>query len=117
MINSSGKNLFPAKIEAAVKESSRLVAHVAVIADRRRYVSALIVPDREQLAAFEEPAAEIERAVAEANTRLSRVEHIRAFRILDDEWVPGGPVLTNTMKLRRTSIAERYADLIEEMYA
>jgi long-subunit acyl-CoA synthetase (AMP-forming) len=117
MINSSGKNLFPAKIEAAVKESSRLVAHVAVIADRRRYVSALIVPDREQLASFEQPEAEIERAVTEANTRLSRVEHIRAFRILDDDWAPGGPVLTNTMKLRRASIAERYADLIEEMYA
>ena len=40
MINSSGKNLFPAKIEAAVKQSSPLVGHVAVIADRRRYVSA-----------------------------------------------------------------------------
>jgi long-subunit acyl-CoA synthetase (AMP-forming) len=116
MINSSGKNLFPAKIEAAVKESSRLVGHVAAIADRRRYVSALIVPDREQLAAFEQPEAEIERAIAEANTRLARVEQIRSFRILDDEWLPGGPVLTNTMKLRRASIAERYADLIEEMY-
>jgi long-subunit acyl-CoA synthetase (AMP-forming) len=117
MINSSGKNLFPAKIEAAVKQSSPLVGHVAVIADRRRYVSALIVPDPEQLAAFAQPAAEIERAVAEANERLSRVEHIRAFRILDEEWIPGGPVLTNTMKLRRASIAERYAELIEEMYA
>ena len=117
MINSSGKNLFPAKIEAAVKQSSPLVGHVAVIADRRRYVSALIVPDPEQLAAFAQPAAEIERAIAEANGRLSRVEHIRAFRIVDEEWVPGGPVLTNTMKLRRASIAERYAELIEEMYA
>ena len=117
MINSSGKNLFPAKIEAAVKESSRLVGHVAVIADRRRYVSALIVPDPEQLEGFEQPAAEIERAVAEANTRLSRVEQIRAFRVVDDEWAPGGPLLTNTHKLRRASIAERYADLIEEMYA
>ena len=75
------------------------------------------MPDREQLAAFAQPEAEIERAVADANTRLSRVAQIRAFRILDDEWVPGGPVLTNTMKLRRTPIAERYADLIEEMYA
>ena len=117
MINSSGKNLFPAKIESVVKESSRLIGHVAVIADRRRYVSALIVPDREYLPSFEQPQAEIERAVAEANTLLSRVEQIRAFRVLDDEWAPGGPVLTNTMKLRRASIAERYADLIEEMYA
>lgn len=117
MINSSGKNLFPAKIEAAVKESSRLVGYVAVIADRRRYVSALIVPDPEQLAAFEQPQAELERAVAQANTRLARVEQIRAFRVVEDDWQPGGPLLTNTMKLRRASIAQRYAELIEEMYA
>ena len=49
MINSSGKNLFPAKIEAAIKEDAPLLGHVAVIADRRRYVAALIVLDPDVL--------------------------------------------------------------------
>jgi long-subunit acyl-CoA synthetase (AMP-forming) len=117
MINSSGKNLFPVKIEAAVKESSPVIGHVAVIADRRRFVSALIVPDRDQSGAYDDVEAEIARAIEEANAKLSRVERIRAFRILDTDWRPGGPELTNTMKLRRAAIEERYADVIEELYA
>ncbi len=117
MINSSGKNLFPVKIESTVKECSPLVGHVAVIADRRRFVSALIVPDHEQLGAFDDVDGEIARAIEEANAKLSRVERIRAFKILDTDWRPGGPELTNTMKLRRAAIEERYADVIEELYA
>jgi long-subunit acyl-CoA synthetase (AMP-forming) len=116
MINSSGKNLFPVKIESTVKECSPLVGHVAVIADRRRFVSALIVPDHEQAGAYDDVDAEIARAIEEANAKLSRVERIRAFKILDTDWRPGGPELTNTMKLRRAAIEERYADVIEELY-
>ena len=117
MINSSGKNLFPVKIESTVKECSPLVGHVAVIADRRRFVSALIVPDRELLGAYDDVDAEIARAIEAANEKLSRVERIRAFKVLDAEWKPGGSELTNTMKLRRAAIEERYADVIEELYA
>jgi long-subunit acyl-CoA synthetase (AMP-forming) len=133
MINSSGKNLFPAKIEAAIKEGAPLLGHVAVIADRRRYVAALIVLDRDALQALAtargltggrselhaEPwvKAEVERAVAAGNERLSRVEQVRAWAILDADWQPGGPELTNTLKLRRSAIDERYADIIESLYA
>jgi long-subunit acyl-CoA synthetase (AMP-forming) len=129
MINSSGKNLFPAKIEAAIKEGAPLLAHVAVIADRRRYVAALIVLDPQELAArglsgpraeaIADPAvqAEVERAVAAGNERLARVEQIRAWAILDADWQPGGPELTNTLKLRRSAIDERYAGVIESLYA
>ena len=45
------------------------------------------------------------------------MERIRAYRVLDADWSPGGPELTNTMKLRRAAIEERYADVIEELYA
>jgi long-subunit acyl-CoA synthetase (AMP-forming) len=133
MINSSGKNLFPAKIEAAVKEGAPLLAHVAVIADRRRYVSALIVLDPAELRTFArargiegaraellttpEVQTAVERAVAEGNAKLSRVEQIRAWRVLDADWQPGSPEVTHTMKLRRAVIDERYADVIEELYA
>jgi long-chain acyl-CoA synthetase len=117
MINSSGKNLFPGKIEAAVKEACPLIGHVAVIADRRRFVSALIVLDPERAPAHPDAEAEVARGIAAANERLSRVERIRAWRVLDADWQPGGVELTNTMKLRRAAIEQRYADLIEELYA
>jgi long-subunit acyl-CoA synthetase (AMP-forming) len=133
MINSSGKNLFPAKIEAALLEASPLIAYAATIADRRRYVSALIVLDPErlqefaaerglsgthaELAAAPEVQAEIERAVAAGNEKLSRVEQIRAWKVLDTTWAPGGDEVTNTSKLRRKVIDEKYADEIEALYA
>jgi long-subunit acyl-CoA synthetase (AMP-forming) len=133
MINSSGKNLFPAKIENAVLQASPLLAHVCAIGDRRRYVTALITldPDRlrtfaqerglpvthAELVAAPEVRAEIERAVASGNGRLARVEQVRAWAVLDDVWEPGGIEVTNTLKLRRSAIDERYADVIETLYA
>jgi long-chain acyl-CoA synthetase len=133
MINSSGKNLFPAKIEAAIKDASPLIGHVASIGDRRRYVTALVVLDPAELRAFAERRglhgghaeliaspevlAEVERAVAEGNAKLARVEQVRAWRVLDADWRPGGDEVTQTMKLRRRSIDEKYAQEIEALYA
>ncbi|MEV4421234.1 AMP-binding protein [Patulibacter sp. NPDC049589] len=132
MINSSGKNLFPAKIEGAVSDASPLVGYVASIGDRRRFVTALIVLDADELRAFAareglegghadlaaHPAvlAEVERAVAAGNDHLARVEQVRGFTVLADVWTPGDAVVTNTMKLRRRVIAERYAEVIEALY-
>ena len=133
MINSSGKNLFPVKIESAVLQASPLIAHVATIADRRRWVTALIVLASDELTAFArrhgltgdrptllaspEVTAEVTRAIAAANERLARVEQIRGWTILEDEWEPGGDALTNTLKLRRSRIDEKYAVQIDAMYA
>jgi long-subunit acyl-CoA synthetase (AMP-forming) len=133
MINSSGKNLFPVKIESAVLQASPLIAHVAAIGDRRRFVTALVVLDPDELAALaaraglnaervellraEPVRAEVERAVAAGNERLSRVEQIRGWTILDAEWLPGGEEVTNTLKLRRGRIDEKYAEQIEALYA
>jgi long-chain acyl-CoA synthetase len=61
--------------------------------------------------------AEVERLIAAGNARLSRVEQVRAWTIVDADWQPGGAEVTNTHKLRRGSIDERYAEQIEAMYA
>jgi long-subunit acyl-CoA synthetase (AMP-forming) len=132
MINSSGKNLFPAKIEAAVTEASPIIGTVASIGDRRRFVTALILLDPEALNGFAaehglagspaelaqtpEVRAEVQRAVDAGNERLSRVEHVRAWTILDAEWTPGGEEVTQTMKLRRKAIDAKYAAEIEALY-
>ena len=132
MINSSGKNLIPVKIESAIAESSPLIGYIAAIGDRRRFVAALITLDGVALRAFAahhglegdhaaltaapEVQAEVARAVAAGNEKLARVEQVRAFRVLDVEWQPGGEEVTNTMKLRRTKIDARYAEEIEALY-
>jgi long-chain acyl-CoA synthetase len=123
IINAAGKNMSPASIEAKLKAASPLIAHAVAIGDRRPYNVALIVLDSEALAARgattadPEIAAELERAVEAANQRLSRVEQVKRFKLLEGEWAPGGEELTPTLKLRRRPIERRYEAEIEALYA
>jgi len=123
IINAAGKNMSPANIEAKLKAASTLIAQAVAIGDNRPYNVALIALDPETLAARgaspgdPEVAAEIGRAVEEANARLSRVEQIKRFQILDGEWLPGGEELTPTMKLKRRPIERKYEAEIEALYA
>jgi long-subunit acyl-CoA synthetase (AMP-forming) len=122
IINAAGKNMSPANIEAKLKTATPLIAQAVAIGDRRPYNVALIALDHETLAVRglaagdPEVAAEIERAVAAANDRLSRVEQIKRHKLVEEEWVPGGAELTPTMKLKRRPIAEKYAVEIEALY-
>jgi long-subunit acyl-CoA synthetase (AMP-forming) len=134
IINAAGKNMSPANIEARLKSAHPLIGTAVAIGDRRAYNVALIVLDPDVTAAFAKehgmedgsPAAmaadervrkAIAGAVEEANSHLSRVEQIKKFAILGDEWQPGGEELTPTMKLKRKPIAEKYASEIERLYS
>jgi long-subunit acyl-CoA synthetase (AMP-forming) len=133
IINSAGKNMSPANIEAAIKSASPLIGQACAIGDDRPYNVALIVLDPDAAPAFarqegiedvsleslayesallEEVAAAVERA----NGDLARVEQIKRFKLLPTDWLPGGDELTPTMKLKRRPIERKYAGQIEEMY-
>ena len=134
IINSAGKNMSPSNIEARLKTSSPLIGQAVCIGDARSYNVALLVLDPDGAAAWaarqglgdanvaklaEDPdvLASLDAAVQEANSHLSRVEQIKRFAVLPDEWMPGGDELTPTSKLKRKPIAAKYADRIEELYA
>jgi long-chain acyl-CoA synthetase len=119
IINAAGKNMSPANIESALKAASGLIGQACVIGDARPYNVALLTADSEGSARLTPEAlhGEIAAAVERANERLSRVEQIKRFRLLDEDWLPGGVELTPTMKLKRRAIAKRYADEIERLYA
>ncbi len=133
IISAAGKNMSPANIEQQLKGSSPLIGQVVCIGDRRPYNVALIVLDPDTTAAWagergldaslaalsENPElrASIEAAIEGANSHLARVEQVKRFTILPNDWEPGGDELTPTMKLRRKPIAERYAAQIEALYA
>ncbi|HZJ26567.1 MAG TPA: AMP-dependent synthetase/ligase [Acidimicrobiia bacterium] len=132
IITAGGKNISPANLEAALK-SHPLVGQVCVIGDGRPFISALLVLDPEaapvwasthgvevaaasELAEHPEIRAELERAVAGANEHFSRVEQVKRFVVLCDEWLPDSEELTPTMKLKRRGVHAKYADEIESMY-
>jgi long-subunit acyl-CoA synthetase (AMP-forming) len=133
IINSAGKNMSPAKIENTLKMACPLVGSVAAIGDERPFVAALVALDADLLrqhaeergvpfdfaALARDPAvlARVADGVARANEQLARVEQIRAHVVLETPWEPAGDELTPSLKLRRRSIAEKYAAQIERLYA
>jgi long-chain acyl-CoA synthetase len=123
IISAGGKNMSPANIEAKLKASSPVIGQAVAIGDGKPYNVGLITLDPDVAPAFEQQhgrealLAEVERAIEAANEQLARVEQIKKFKLLDDEWQPGGDELTPTMKLKRKPIHEKYASEIEELYA
>ncbi len=133
IVTTGGKNISPAAIEDALHASSPLIAGAVAIGDKRPYVTALLTLDPDLAAVFAShsgstdttPAelvenadvqAEIERAVAAANTHLSHVEQVKKYALLSEVWEPGGDEFTPTLKLRRKPIGDKYARQIDELY-
>jgi long-subunit acyl-CoA synthetase (AMP-forming) len=123
IISAGGKNMSPANIEAKVKASSPVIGQAIAIGDGKPYNVALVTLDPDVAPAFEQQQgrdallAEVERGVQAANEQLARVEQIKKYKLLDEEWQPGGDELTPTMKLKRKPIHEKYAEEIEQLYA
>ena len=119
IINAAGKNMSPALIEGHLKTASPLIGQAMVVGDRRPYNVALLVLEPEAGASAGDPDVmdAVGAAVEAANAKLSRVEQIKRWKLLDEEWLPGGDELTPTMKLKRKPIAEKYAAEIEALYA
>jgi long-chain acyl-CoA synthetase len=115
IVTAGGKNVAPQAIEAALAADPR-VLHAVAIGDQRPYLVALlfvdpIVGDR---AARERVANE---AVARANQGLARFEQIKTCALLDDEPTIASGLLTPTQKVKRRAVAERYAAMVEALYA
>ena len=123
IINAGGKNMSPANIEAKVKAASPLIGQAIAIGDGRPYNVALITLDPDVAPPFierhgrEAAEAEVQRGVDAANEQMARVEQIKKFKLLDEEWQPGGDELTPTMKLKRKPITAKYKGEIEALYA
>jgi long-chain acyl-CoA synthetase len=133
IITAGGKNISPSNLESLLK-AHPLIGQACVIGDNRNYLTALIVLDGQvapawaaahgvasstiaELAAHPAVQADIARAVAVVNERVSRVENIRKWTILPAEWTAESEELTPTLKLKRRVILEKYANEIAAMYA
>ena len=133
IINAAGKNMSPLAIEAALKTAGPLIGQACVIGDRRPYNVALLLLDPDAARAWSDAHGrngtsyaelsrdpELRAAVAvevqAANQRLSRVEQIKRWTLLEHDWVPDGEELTPTMKLKRRAILAKHAASIEALY-
>lgn len=132
IVTSGGKNISPQNIENSLKES-KYIEQVAIIGDKRKYLSALIIPafddvkkwakrnnlkftNNTDLTRKSEVNELISNEIEKYTKNLARVEQIRKFKILDAEWSQETGELTPTLKLKRRVIDEKYAKEIESMY-
>jgi long-chain acyl-CoA synthetase len=133
MITAGGKNITPSEIENALRFSP-YIKEAIVIADRRRFVSALIQIDFEctskwaeengltytnfrSLVSLDAVRDLIQQEVDAVNAKMPQVQQVRKFHLLTKELDHDDGEVTATMKVRRKSISEKYAQVIEEIYA
>jgi long-chain acyl-CoA synthetase len=133
MITAGGKNLTPSEIENAVKDSP-YIKECIVVADRRKFVAALIQIDFETVSKWaeahgiafthfrslaENPQVRelVQQEVDEANRQLAQVAQIRRFHLLTKELDHDDGEVTATMKVRRANIYQTYGNEIEALYA
>lgn len=132
IVTAGGKNIAPQYIENLLKFSP-YINDAVVIGDRRKFITAIIVIDEENVVKYaqdhkvqyttfasltktEEVENLIQQEVTKVNKQLARVENIRKFRLLDKKLYTEDGEVTPTMKVKRKSIHEQYNDLIESMY-
>ena len=128
---SNGKYIAPQAIEM-VMSGDNYIEQIAVIGDQRKFVSALIVPaypllekyagekgisfeSREELVKNKDIIRFIEARVEEHQKNLASYEKIKRFTLLPEPFMMGCE-LTDTIKLRRPVVLQKYATEIEAMY-
>lgn len=130
---SNGKYIAPQVLESLLAQD-KYMAQVAVIGDGRKYVSALIVPDFDELKMWatkrkikfrnneelvNNPKTHdmIEKLINEYQKDLASHEQIKRFVLLPRPFTMESGEITNTMKIKRAVVNKRYAKLIDAMYA
>src|SRR5204862_739118 len=129
---SAGKYVAPQMIEGLLSQSE-YVEQAVIVGDKRKYVSALIIPDFERLRAWakaqgietRDKAALVEdrrvfdllkAEVTRLTRELADYEKVKRIALLADEFTIDGCELTPTMKIRRRVVEQKYSSLIESLY-
>jgi len=131
IITSSGKNITPVNIENALRDT-RWISEAVVYGDERPYLVAMLTLDRDQqqklaerlhvpadsaaMAHDQDVHAAVQEVVDEVNANLARIEQVKRFAILDHDLTQAEGELTPTLKVKRSVVYDRYAELFDALY-
>ncbi|MDI6844714.1 MAG: long-chain fatty acid--CoA ligase [Candidatus Saccharicenans sp.] len=132
IVTSGGKNVAPQPIENLLK-TSPYISTVVVIGDRRRFISALVVPNfekleelarsrgisfssRQELVRNPEIVAFVQGEIDRMTGNLASYEKIKKIALLDRDLEIEKGEITPTLKVRRAAVENRYRELIESLY-
>ena len=132
IVTAGGKNVAPQMIENQLK-TNPFISNVVVIGDRKKFVSALIVPEYEKLEEYAKASnieytskkdllendkiinfmmAEIDRYSA----NFASYERIKKIVLLDRDFEIEKGELTPSLKVKRNIVEDKYKDLIDKLY-
>jgi long-chain acyl-CoA synthetase len=132
LVTAGGKNVAPAVLEDRLR-SHPLVSQCIVVGDGKPFIAALITLDEEMYPAWarnhglegvsfaaartdERVIAEVQKAVDDANTAVSKAESIRKFAILDSDFTEESGHLTPSLKLKRNVVMRDFEDEVDALY-
>lgn len=133
LVTAGGKNVSPSKLEDSLR-SHPLISEAVVVGDGRPFIAALVTLDEEMLPGWasargitgldadaavtdERVLDELQKAVDQANSLVSRAESIRAFRVLTAPLTQDSGHLTPSLKVKRNVVLDDFADVIDSIYS
>ncbi len=132
IITAGGKNLTPANIENDLRQC-RWISQAVMHGDQRPYPVALVTLDEEEIAGYasehglppdipslaREPSVQalVQEALDRANAKYAQVEQVKRFAILDHDLSQETGELTPTLKVKRNIVNEKYASVLDALYA
>jgi len=132
LVTSGGKNVAPAPLETRIS-GSRYIDQVMALGDKRKYIAALIVPNRESLEFWaksngimtgdytdllqrQEVYDLIHGEIKNAQADLASFEQVKRFALIETPFTQEGGELTPTLKIKRRVVEDKYQEVIEDLY-
>jgi long-chain acyl-CoA synthetase len=131
LVTAGGKNVAPAVLEDRIRTHA-LISQCMVVGDGKPFIAALITIDPETIGTWAEKhgksgdiaslvddkdlIAEVQTAVDDANSAVSKAEGIKKFAILPTDWTQQNGELSLKLSLRRHVVMKNYAEDVETLY-
>ena len=111
IVSAGGDNISPAKIENMITNEPE-IDQCMVYGDKKNYLVALVVPNKE----FSNEIEKINKIIEKINKKLTLVEKVKKIQLIDENFSIENGLLTPTMKVKRKKVTEKYKNKLEKLY-
>ncbi len=131
IVNAGGDNISPSRIEEKFNIEPE-IAQSMIYGDFKNYLVAILVPDRDYAQEWakdhhkefnlktlsQDPDFKkmIKATTERANKKLSQIEQVRKYLLIDEEFTVENDMMTPTLKVRRFKVKEKYQSQLEALY-
>ena len=111
IVSAGGDNISPAKIENMITNEAE-IDQCMVYGDKKNYLVALIVPNKD----FLNEKEKINKKIEKINKKLTLLEKIKKIQLIDENFSIENGLMTPTMKVKRKKVTEKYKNQLENLY-